>query len=741
MNEFRIERITTNDLNAWILIGGEMSKVSKLSRKGPLMISATLVLGIPASALAQTAELAEIVVTAEKRPETIQTAPSAIVAVSGQALENASVTDITELDKLIPGLSVYNISNSPNVSLRGVGQVSVTDNSNPAVGYYVDGVYVPRAASEAAFFDISQLEVLAGPQGTLYGRNAIGGVIDVATGAPSSQYEGSVRLEGGNYGLFHGTSVVNLPVDDKLKLRLAVDYNRHDGYFSNGTDDLDSIAGRLTVLYQPTDDLTLTLYASDAHNGGLGEGLIAKPGASPALSPAQAAVFNTNASDPFKTSFPTTGFGNDANATLVSWHTDYQWNNVDFTNIAGYTHYNDSLDNQFGLGTFQTSFVGNSYSDELRVSNDKSERNTWLAGLYYYQSSGLQQELITVPGEAFVPPLPVGRTSPTTLLTHQNGYAAFGEYRYTLLDWLHVTVGGRASYDKETGGGASVLPLSSATPATAFGGGIDAWRGDGKAVLEAQLAPQSLVYAGVQTGYLPGGYSVAPLNSPPGVSHTFDPEHLIAYTLGTKNTFFDNRLRLNDELFYYDYRNYQQSQPVALIEGGRPVFILVTYNAEKVRIYGTQLDAEYLVTPDDDLTLSVTAMSPTFRHFTIPTVGVFDGYQLPYASTATLNAGYKHSFALPNGASLEPGVNVNYNDGYWGTYSHAPQTHQGAFTRTDVSVTYLPADPSWSVTAYVHGLENKRIYAAMNNSPQPTYQVVAGLYPPLTYGVSVQKRF
>src|SRR5271165_1585051 len=219
--------------------------------------------------------LEEIIVTAQKRSEDLQKVSLAVSAITGDALKNAGVFDPQGLTDLVPGLEVgYNNSNT-TFAIRGISSTTDATLGDAAVAFHLDGVFQGRpAAASGLFYDVARVEVLRGPQGTLYGRNATAGTINVITNHPNFDGDsGSAEVEAGNYGLLRSSAMFNAPLSETLAVRGAMETLRHNGYLSDGYNDADDIAARLQAFWRPTDSVSLLMYGDFFHQGGVGPGL------------------------------------------------------------------------------------------------------------------------------------------------------------------------------------------------------------------------------------------------------------------------------------------------------------------------------------------------------------------------------------------------------------------------------------------------------------------------------------
>jgi iron complex outermembrane receptor protein len=231
------------------------------------------------------AGIGDIVVTAERRQQSVQKSSLAIEVLSSKAVAEAGVTQVRDLTKLVPGVQIGQGGPATQIYIRGVGDFGSTATTNPGVAAHVDGIYVARPTSiEGNFFDLERIEVVKGPQGTLYGRNATGGAINIITAKPKlGEFGGYATVEVGNYELVHATGALNVPIGDDLALRAAIDTVSRKGYSRQGFDDDHHQSYRLQALWQPTDDVTLRLSGDYTHIGGRGPAYVFKGPLDPAV--------------------------------------------------------------------------------------------------------------------------------------------------------------------------------------------------------------------------------------------------------------------------------------------------------------------------------------------------------------------------------------------------------------------------------------------------------------------------
>ncbi len=685
---------------------------------------ATVLLFAPLSAFGQTgpageampaapSQLEEVVVTAQKRTESLQSAPAAITAIAGEALVVAGVTDIRAAQNLVPSVRFQSQNSSTEIYIRGVGSTLDLPQIEPPTAFNFNGVYVPREGTSVGLFDIAQLEVLPGPQGTLYGRSALGGAVNVTFNRPTRELSTDAVLEAGSDALLHATLVQNLPVGEHFAVRAAVDHIDHDGYQATGADSKEDTSLRLSGLYDPGDDLQVYLWAHAATKNGRSPNLVRRG-------------YNGGTFDGDPTAFDRADPWNDVitptepdagrqtyDNLLVGAQVDWRFAGKTLTYIPSYFHLDWEGDYWLeNLPSFLSARY-NQVTQELRLAGGDDERWNWLVGLYGYRVSN--------DGRFLVAGFPLADITRNRL----QGLAAFGEATYSLSPRTRVTVGGRLSRDEREGAG--LTPFGQ--PYTA---NLDFQRADWKLGIEHEPSADVLLYSTLQTGYQPGTYNLFP--STPTQDNAVDEARLTALSAGVKSRLLDGRLQLNNEAFYYDYRD-------LLVQSfNLNTALLTTFNASKVEIYGNQLDALLQATAGIRLNFSVGYLHARNREFVVPPdidIGPgtrdFAGFPLQYAPDWTVSAGYEQEFRVAGG-SLRARLATRYESDFWGTFAQNRGTRQGAYTKSDASLTYYTGDGRWSVGVWVRNIENEPVLAATTTGQFGPY-ADAFLEPPRTYGI------
>ncbi|MDZ5648323.1 TonB-dependent receptor [Nitrospirillum sp. BR 11828] len=727
-----------------------------------LLAATALASLITAPALAQTAtapapqnapqgasaqqQLEDIVVTAERREETTQRTPIAITAFSGDTLQQRGVSSSTDLNNMVPGLAVGNNGGSVQIAIRGIGSTNDTEVGDPAVAFNVDGVYMARSrAAIGALYDVDRIEVLRGPQGTLYGRNATAGSINVITKRPSDKFEGNASLDYGNYNSLQTSGMLNVPLTDTLAVRAAFQTSRHDGYTNNGRssdfNDEDTQAGRLQIQLKPSETFKALLSLDVFHEGGVGyaNGPIG-----------QYAKFGS----PYTFPMSADGSLNHTNKG-VGLTTDWDLGFATLTYVGSYREDTDRTHGgstqsgtcQAPSGPYCASTIfrsdENQTSHELRLANSDGPLK-WVAGLYYFKENNdvlfALDPVAGITSLAFVQPK-----------VSEESKAAFAQATYSLTDSLRVTGGLRYTEDAKARTGAT--EAFGHIVGNTYVGGSPLYLNDAdlswnstnwKAGAEYDLAPDSMLYASVGTGYKAGGYG----DGQPPNNNPYQPEKLTAYEVGLKNQFMDKRLQLNLTGFYYDYRDFQVSA-IGQVAGQAST---VTVNAGTAEVYGVEVEGAALLTGSDRVDGSVSYIHARYTDFILATgdvfhpnsAAVYTGNRLAKSPEWTINLGYQHMWDLASGAMITARVDSVYVGDQNLDYRNFAVTEQKAYTKTNLSLAYDDADRRWRVMAYVRNLENNAVLVVANPDTNGSGNRLAGsgaYAPPRTFGVRVSANF
>ncbi|WP_084238494.1 TonB-dependent receptor [Sphingomonas asaccharolytica] len=721
----------------------------------------------------------DIVVTAQRREETLQKAAIAVSAVAGDTLTKNSISQATDLTRLVPSLQIAPAASFTQIYLRGVGTFGSNAFAEQGVAFNLDGVYLSRPAAPAGlFYDLERIEVLKGPQGTLYGRNATGGALNVITAKPKfGELGGYLNAEYGNYNAIKGSGAINVPIGEHVAFRLAGQYAKHDGYYSDGYDDEDTRAVRGQLRGETGTGLDATLSIDYAHVGGKGSGGTIMPllDGKNRLGPSDPRVIAE-----YLTRAPTAPV-----PQFIARNDGYQDNrffgasmtiNADlgFAKLTVIPAYRKTdLDFVSYASSFLIDVTENSdqMSLETRLSNKSGPLN-WVLGSYYFTEH--------VTANQFFDQGSNGTRINSRLGT--DSYAFFGQGTYSLTNTLRLTGGLRYTHDNKTqdteahtlpfvGFVPGVFPLVPiiadirSFPKSDVSFSKVTW----KAGLEFDLGPRSLLYASVSTGFKSGVLFAAE-----GLNYS-KPETLRAYTVGSKNRFFDNKLQLNIEAFYWDYRDQQVTHlgavQVASTPGG-PIFgpIFATENAGQATIYGAEAELQFQPTRDDLFTANVQylhARYDSLQYQAYSTTGVApvvgcatavtsltgaspqariynvncSGRPVVNAPTWSINAGYQHTFQLGNSGRIIAGADTRIESSRFLSIEYLALGQQGSYMMSNARLTYETANGRYSLTGFINNIENKLVFSNSLQSPAKGGTVYNQLRPPRTYGVRGSMKF
>lgn len=720
--------------------------------------------------------LKDIVVTAQRREENLQRAALAVSAVSGDTLTQQSITQATDLTRLVPALQVAPAASFTQIYLRGVGTFGANAFAEQGVAFNLDGVYLSRPAAPAAlFYDLERIEVLKGPQGTLYGRNATGGAVNLITTKPKlGETSGFVTAEYGNYDALKGSAAVNLPLGEDAAFRISGQYVKRDGYYSDGYDDEDTQAVRAQLRFDTGDGFNAILSGDYGHVGGMGSGgtimpLLFAKGAR-RLGPSDPAVVAAYLARTPTAPVPQIIARNDGYQDNAYYGASVTANaDLGFATLTVIPAWRRT---DLDFVSYASSFLidvtekSDQMSLEARLAN-QSDQLKWVLGGYYFAED--------VSARQFFNQASNGTRINSELTTES--FAFFGEATFSLTDRFRVTGGLRYTKDnKQQMTEAHVYPFVGFVPPgppnfipifldirTDATTDVNFKRTTWKAGVEYDVAERSLLYASVATGFKSGILYSA-------LGQNFSaPERLTAYTLGSKNRFLDNTLQLNVEAFYWDYKDQQISHlapvQVASTPGG-PIYgpVFKTENAGSATIYGAEaellwqptsndlfsLNVQYLHAEYDDLRYQAysvggpapligCAVSPTTLIGASPAARIYNvdcsGKPVVNAPRWVVNAGYEHTFDLGGAGRIIAGADTRIESSRFLSIDFLAQGTQDSYMMSNARLTYETASGNFALTAFVNNIEDELVFSNSLQSPAKAGVIYNQLRPPRTYGV------
>jgi iron complex outermembrane receptor protein len=695
----------------------------------------------------------EVIVTAQKRAQNLQVVPISIKALSGSELAKSGVISTAGLQNYATGLTISSTGSGFTnfIYMRGAGTSQLDAGSDPSVATFVDEVYVTGAAGlQFSLFDVDRVEVLKGPQGTLFGRNAEAGAISITTVRPSSHFGASIDVDGGSYGYFNGHASVTGPInqDGSLRFRLAGAYETRGAFTENltpGGKDPGTIStgGGRAQLEWVGKDASFLLTA---------EGLVSRDGMSNLfVSTADSSVDITSAAAA-------------ALPCCTSWYKQFYdvngYENQDLWDVTGRLEWRTPIGQLTSISSYRSNLYqrlqdndataanadallskerDSSFSQEIRLASDQPGRLHWLGGLYYYYGT-IDSDFSPILGPAF-PTVPLqNRTVADNSVITTSSYAVFGQLSYDLTDQISLTAGARYSVDRKDDArqfninpAVSIpvpFPPFSLNPFPDYAIHPNGnWNSiDPSVSLNYKITPSVLAYFSFSTGYKSGGFQSTPALSKTTAQTLFKPEHLRSYELGLKSDWFERRLVVNGAVFHTDIVNQQVLQATA------PLVEEVT-NAGAARDDGADISITARPTPRLLLTADMTVQRARFVTYQS---GAANYAGNPQLRSPDFSGSYsaQYTFPMPGEANLAVRAEYNYRTdvSFDPSNPRTQGTYQPAYGLANLRITYTPRDANWSASLWGRNLGNTR-YCGQILVALPTAICAPG--EPLTFGGSV----
>ncbi|MBL4639714.1 MAG: TonB-dependent receptor [Kordiimonadaceae bacterium] len=732
-----------------------------LSTSGVAFIALSGALYGAAPALAQESDTAdfaleEIIVTARKRAEGLQDAPISISAFTDRGIEQRQIQVISDIAPFTPSLTFENaapISGNSSVAImfiRGVGQVESIPTVDLGVGLYVDGVYFARSVGGVLdLLDVERVEVLRGPQGTLFGRNTIGGAISITTRKPQNEISGHARVQYGTDNHILPSASLNVPLSDNVYLNVSASYNSQDGYVekANGqkTGDQDRFSSRAHLRMLPSDTVEINLIAdmtrertngaayvlSDTNTVGF-YALNPDGSDTPFPNDQKSAVFPffhnivlngaTCAGGPppvvtppanaqcYGDHFISEGLDEDASDLFtfsnldifgLSLQVDWELGSVDFKSITSYrearAEYNLDQDHSpVDLAAVATASDQWQATQEFQLLGSAlDDRLSWIFGAYFFKEKATSIETIVFPVANFQSG---GRTN-------NDSIASFGQATYDLNDRLSLTAGLRYTRDEKRFAPdqfvvSSLIGIPGGTPLLPSGEvsrTFDRWTP--MVNLRYTVNDDLMTYFTYSEGFKSGGYTQRVFPPLPEVA-SFDPEVVKTFEGGFKAEFLDGRARLNGALYRTNYNDVQVTvQDVSVA----PIIL----NAAKARIWGGELEMMAVLAPGLIIEAGVGYINAEFIE-TAPGSQVTTQDKLIKTPKWTTSVGLSYEVPLEGDWSMTPRVDWSYRARTENNSINSPQASQPAYHLLSAGITFENEDSGWSVLARVKNLTDER---------------------------------
>lgn len=667
-------------------------------------------------------ELGSIQVTARRVEETIQTVPVAVSAFSEQDLRDLQATRLDDIQNAVPNVNIVQgraSASSINAFIRGIGQPDALQTFDPGVGIYVDDVYMSRIQGGLMnLYDVERIEVLRGPQGTLYGKNSPGGAIKVITRTPRFATEGIAELTMGNYGLVSGNFYLGGNVNDNVGASFAGRITKRDGFVTDpGTgrdyNDDDSMAFRTKLHIEPSPEFNMTLsadYTRERNAATLGQQQ--EPLISVDLVTGGVVVRHLPTGEEwnFETS---TNLGPDQGQDLDHWglSASFDWMMNNNWTMRGITAYRD-LDTEFWIEFDNTTLSmsealvaldQSQFSQELQFHYSNHDNFRAVFGGFYMKEDVPSEQLAIADDFLLVAGAPTTflRTIDDDLQT--TSWAVFGQGTWSFADDWSFSLGARYSedkkdYERSTSTFFGLLPAANSTYAFEAS---DSWSAfTPSASLSYQIDPNMMTYISASRGFKSGGFNGRA--NAPGDTGAFDPEFVWTYELGFKGTFLDNRLLTNAAIFRSDYEDFQAR--VAEDIDSFPVL-----NAGKLRIEGFELEAAALLPTDTTVSMQLGYLDARYVEFFDARFDDADRSDdnVPFSPKWTFRLAGIQTVNLANGGAINFGADAVYRDDTWLSVDNQPNLFQDSFWLYNAFARYQTPSRDWEFSAGIRNITDK----------------------------------
>lgn len=711
-----------------------------MKTKATLLGAGAILLLAAPNAFAQNEGVDEIIVTAQKRSENLQNVPITIAAFDAETLAATGAARLDDITRLTPGLSVSSIGSGfvSYTYIRGAGTNVIDSGADPSVAYFVDEVYLAGTAGlQFDLLDVERIEVLKGPQGTLFGRNAAAGAIHVITSNPTSAFEANASLSAGDYGLFDARGGVSGPIssDGVWRYRLSAGHRERDAFTENlsGVDPgyIDNYSARAQLQYS-TPNLMAMLTADyfTADNGMTNQFLSTAFSAS-ILTPAAAASLPPGQTF-YRRYFDTDGYEEQDTGALTA---RVEWD-LPFATLTSISAYRDNefsrFQDQDGTAAFaytlQSEQHDRSFSQEFRLSNS-GDRIDWVAGLYYYHAETDRVDTIET-GPDFALPPAQNRTAIYDNDITVDSYAAFGQFTYRFTDALSATVGARYTVDEKESR-QSITPLLGAP----FGVHLTPdWESfDPAFTLSYQASEDVMLYASARQGFKSGGFQSLPASAV--IAGTvFEPERVRAYELGIRSRFMDNRLQINGSLF----RAQMQDQQILRVPTPAATFI---DNAGETVTEGIDLSISFAPVSRFRIDWNSTLQGARFEEYACATCAPaynYTGNQQVRSPDFMTSLVLDYTQPIGIGDLRLRGEYSYQTDMYFDPgNARVDGFYQPAYGLLNARVTYLPPEGNWEISVFGKNLADEEYF---RNIVPVSGAGVGTPGDPMTVGVSLNWR-
>ena len=701
--------------------------------------------------------LQEIIVTAQKRPENMNTVPIVISVLTNQDLIQSRVGTTQELEWATPGLVFGNTNGFAQPFIRGIGTDLIGPGQDSPVGFYLDGVYLPWTPSVLQQFgDISRIEMLKGPQGTLYGRNTTGGAVNIITRYPEQTFSADATLSAGNLGYAKATTYVTGGLTNELSANFAGMYTIHNGFgnvLNNGdhVDDLDQFGLRSKIKYQINDRWDILFGGDYAHRNDtsdcvctalVGSDMPLPPGVGPTF---RARDTYTDVDPiPYQTA---TDFG--SNLTV---HGHMSW--ADFASITGFREdylvsISDGDLTSLPLLAYQAYEGEQQFTQEVQWTSSGSSPLQWIGGLYFLKANAFEGPVNVWAG------VPATAPANAALLdgrTRISSYAGYGQASYELPYGFKLIAGLRTSYEQRKLTAQTNFATDWLDPAVRAGLGLPlldaskSWTTTKPKATFQWENPGQLLYASYSTAFKAGSYNIISETSP----GPLEPENIKAYEVGGKHDLpFLNHGHLDWAVFYYNYSNIQVAVQDPGVGG-----IAASQNAASLISRGVDLDLAVPIVRNLTASIGMEYLDARYERFPdaqVPNIINGElGTDTAIGSTKSVDASgnrAERSPLLTSTAQLQWLLPIStgnvsttatfyHNSGF--SFDAGDEVQQKAYNLVNLYIQYAPPGNRWSVAAWINNAFNATVVAGVGSSP---YVVAAQYLDPRLFGLSASVHY
>jgi len=696
-----------------------------------------------------TTKLDSVVVTARKREETLQDVPIAVTAFTADAMEKLNVEDIGDLDAQVPNLTIYaarGSSSTVTAYIRGIGQSDPLWGVDPGVGIYLDDVYIARPQGALLdVFDVDRVEVLRGPQGTLYGKNTIGGAIKYISKSLPKEAEGYAQLTVGNYGQLDAKGAIGGPLggsDSPIRARLAVASLNRDGFGENLTNgapvsDKEINAFRASVGADLSErfDINLAYDWMDDQSGVRGAKMLAPNRFAPTFQPLDDR-YDIRSGMPNVNDTSMKGVSATANWRATdSWAFKYIFarrdsdteTNIDF----------DTLPNK--IADVKAFYRDNQTTNELQVNYDGGGMARGVMGIYSFDGEAGGQVLNNFFNASF------GDTQGTV---YTESLAVYGDWTFDFTDRLSLDVGARwTDEDKHAvvlnrGYTDATFTVPTATVAN-FNRTVNFKNTSPKVALDYKLSDAVMLYGVASRGFKSGGFNIrANSVAVPRSAEPFKDEQVDSYEVGTKMVLADQSLFLNFAYFYNKYKDIQLSVFTAFDSNGDGVddaFFGDFTNAGKGHVKGLEMEYQWLPSEHWAINGNLAWLNAKYDEFITQGVNVASSQKFTNAPHFSGAVNLEYRTGLANGGNLSARVGYSYQSEVWPTTDLSPDIRQDGYGLVNAGVIWK-VNPDWTLSLQGTNLTDKAYRTTGYNIP--VLGVLTGFYgPPRQYTLSARYDF